>query len=113
MVIPMTLRSKSDLRQSRRYSINTHLKILRSVNGEQKIIPGYARNISTGGIAAFVPAQLTIGERLEIQFAFPGFPESLTVAGVVRTVERWQHGIEFIKLDGATERMIAELSSRL
>ena len=112
-MVTMALRSKSDLRQSRRYSINTHLKILRSVNGEQKFIPGYARNISTGGMAAFVPAQLTIGEKLEIQFAFPGSPESFTVAGVVRTVERWQHGIEFIKLDNAIERIIAEYSSRL
>ena len=109
----MALRSKSELRQSRRYSINTHLKILRSVNGEQKIIAGYARNISTGGMAAFVPAQLAIGETLEIQFAFPGFPENLTVAGVVRTIERWQHGIEFIKLDNAIERIIAEYSSSL
>ena len=107
------LRSKSDLRRSRRYGINTHLKILRSVNGQQKIIPGYARNISTGGLAAFVPTQLTIGERLEVQFAFPGFPENLTVAGVVRTIERWQHGIEFIKLDNATERIIAERCSRI
>jgi hypothetical protein len=70
------LRSKSDLRRSRRYGINTHLKILRSVNGQQKIIPGYARNISTGGLAAFVPTLLTIGERLEVQFTFPGFPEN-------------------------------------
>jgi PilZ domain len=109
----MVLRSKSDLRQSRRYGINTHLKIFRLVNGEQKIIPGYARNISTGGMAAFVPAQLAIGETLEIQFAFPGFPENLTVSGIVRTIERWQHGIEFIKLDNAIERIIAEYSNRL
>jgi len=109
----MALQLKSDLRQSRRYSINTHLKILRSVNGEKKIIPGYARNISTGGIAAFIPAPLPIGERLEIQFAFPGYPETLTVVGVVRTIDKWQYGVEFINFENATERIIAERSSLL
>ena len=108
----MALRSKSDLRQSHRNGIHTHLKIFRLVNGEQKIIPGYARNVSTGGIDAFVPTQLAIGETLEIQFVFPGFPENLTVFGIVRTIERWQHGIEFIRLDSATERIIAERSRR-
>jgi len=101
---------KSDLRQSRRYSINTHLKILRIVNGEKKMIPGYARNVSKGGMAAFVPTRLSMGEKLEIQFAFPGCSEKLTVAGVVRTIDKWQYGVEFINLDCTTARIIAERS---
>jgi hypothetical protein len=100
--------AKSHLRKARRYNINTHLKILKSLNGQKKVIPGYARDISKGGMAAFVPAQFAIGERLEIQFAFPGFHENLTVAGIIRTIDKCQYGIEFINLDRTTERIIVE-----
>ena len=106
-------RRKTGLRQSRRYSINTHLKILRLVNGAKKIIPGYARKISEGGMAAFIPAQLLKGETLEIEFAFPGFHERLVVHGIVRSTDKFQYGVKFINVDDATMRTIGERSSLL
>jgi PilZ domain len=106
-------RRRTGLRQSPRYRINTHLKILRFVKGAKKIIPGYAQKISEGGMAAFIPAQLSMGETLEIEFAFPGFHERLTVHGVVRTTDKFQYGVKFINVDDATMRTIAERSSLL
>ena len=104
---------KTGLRRSRRYSINTHLKILRFVNGAKKIIPGYARKISMGGMAVFIPAQLSRGETVEIEFAFPGFKERLAVHGVVRSTDKFQYGVKFINVDDGTMRTIGERSSFL
>src|SRR5258708_37763770 len=109
----MASRRKTGLRQSRRYRINTDLKIFRFVNGAKKIIPGYARKINEGGMAAFIPAQLSKGEKLEIEFTFPGFHERLTVHGVVRTTDKFQYGVKFIHVDDATMRTISDRSSLL
>jgi hypothetical protein len=89
------------------------LKILRFVNGTKKIIPGYARKISAGGMAVFIPAQLSRGETLEIEFSFPGFNERLAVHGVVRSTDKFQYGVKFINVDDATMRTIGERSSLL
>lgn len=93
--------AKSNLRRTPRSAIHMHLKIYRTIAGEKKLIPGYARNISEGGVAAFVPGHLAADERLEVQFTLPGTKTELTVKAIVRTVERFQYGLEFVRLDEA------------
>lgn len=100
--------AKSNLRRTPRSAIHMHLKIYRTIAGEKKLIPGYARNISEGGVAAFVPGHLATDERLEVQFTLPGTKTELTVKAIVRTVERFQYGLEFVKLEEGVRQLIAE-----
>ena len=104
---------KTDLRQSPRYKINTHLKISRAVNGVTKIIPGYARNISEGGIGAFVPGQLSIGETVAIEFAFPRSKTIIAVRAVVRAIDRFHYNLEFVGLDETARQLIADCGALL
>lgn len=101
------LKPKRTKRRSPRAKINMHVKIWRRVNGEKKLVPGYSRNISQDGIGVFIPAQIPVGENVELQFRLPGLSTEFTVHAVVRGVAKFQHGMEFTSLDGAMKRLLA------
>ncbi|HEX5433009.1 MAG TPA: PilZ domain-containing protein [Candidatus Angelobacter sp.] len=98
---------KANLRRSPRSPINMHVKIFRTMDGERKLIPGYARNIGEEGMAAFIPAQLLTDEGLEVQFTLPGSDQQLTIQATVRTIDRLQYGLEFTRFDHMTRNIIA------
>jgi hypothetical protein len=99
---------KRNLRRTPRMGINMHLKIFRTIGCEKKLVPGYARNISEGGLAAFIPAQVFMDERLELKFTLPGTDRELTVTAIVRLIEKFQYGLEFARLDEIARNLIAE-----
>lgn len=101
------LKPKRNNRRSPRTKINMHVKVWRRINGEKKLVPGYSRNISQDGIAVFIPAQLAVGENVELQFRLPGLTTEVTVHAVVRGVNKFQYGMEFTSLDGGMKRLLA------
>jgi hypothetical protein len=101
------LKPKRNNRRSPRTKINMHVKVFRRIKGEKKLVPGYSRNISQDGIAVFIPAQIAVEERVELQFKLPGFSTEVTVHAVVRGVNKFQYGMEFTSLDGAMKRLLA------
>ncbi len=100
--------AKRNLRRTPRSGINMHLKIYRTIAGEKKLVPGYARNISEGGLAAFVPGHLSVDERLQVQFRLPKTNTELTVTAIVRTIEKFHYGLEFAKLEEHARQLIVE-----
>jgi hypothetical protein len=101
------LRPKRNNRRSPRAKINMHVKVWRRIKGEKKLVPGYSRNISQDGIAVFIPADLGVDEKVELQFRLPGLSTEVTVHAVVRGVNKFQYGMEFTSLDGAMKRLLA------
>ena len=98
--------AKLDLRGSDRRKINIHLKISTTVDGVTKLIPGYARNISDSGMGAFIPAQLPLGQAVEIEFSLPRSSQNITARAVVRAVNKFHYGLEFIALDEASKEQL-------
>jgi len=101
------LKPKRAKRRSPRAKINMHVKVWRRVNGEKKLVPGYSRNISQDGIAVFIPAQIPVDEKVELQFRLPGLSSEITVHAVVRGANKLQYGMEFTSLEGAVKRLLA------
>jgi hypothetical protein len=101
------LKPKRNNRRSPRAKINMHVKVWRRIKGEKKLVPGYSRNISQDGIAVFIPAQLAVDEKVELQFKLPGFSTEVTVHAVVRGLNKFQYGMEFTSLEGAMKRLLA------
>ena len=101
------LKPKRAKRRSPRAKINMHVKVWRRINGEKKLVPGYSRNISQDGIAVFIPAQIPVDEKVELQFRLPGFSTEVTVHAVARGVNKFQHGMEFTSLEAAMKRLLA------
>jgi PilZ domain len=101
------LKPKRNNRRSPRVKINMHVKVWRCIKGEKKLVPGYCRNISRDGIAVFIPAQLAVDEKLELQFRLPGLSTEVTVHAVVRGVNKFQYGMEFTSLEDTMKRLLA------
>jgi len=101
---------KRNLRRSSRVKANFQLEVICNVNGERVLIPGYARNVSSEGIGVFIPANLGIDEKLELQFTLPKSELELTLKGIVRAVDEFFYGIEFLGLDAATKRLLRAFS---
>jgi PilZ domain len=95
-----------NLRRSARVKTNFQITIRFAKNGESIAVPGYARNICGEGIGAFIPADLEIDQKLELQFTLPGSNRELMVRGIVRAVEEFHYGIEFMELDANSRRLL-------
>ena len=102
--------SKLDLRGADRRKINMHLKISTTVAGARKLIPGYARDISDSGLAAFIPAQLPLGHLVEIEFSLPRSSQNVIARAVVRTVNKFHYGLEFIALEEAAREQLRNVA---
>jgi hypothetical protein len=103
-------KSSRNNRRSPRVKINMHVKVWRRAKGEKKLVPGYSRNISQDGIAIFIPAEISAGEKLELQFTLPGLSKQITVHAVVRVVNKFQYGMEFTSLDSTMKRLLAAVA---
>src|SRR5947209_18767784 len=104
--------SKADLRSSPRHKINIHLKISARMNGATRVIPGYARDISDSGVAAFIPTQLSVGHTVDIEFSFPGFGQTVSPLAIVPAVNKFQHGLDFLGPEqAARQRLHRHLAS--
>jgi c-di-GMP-binding flagellar brake protein YcgR len=66
---------------------------------------GRSNDISEGGIGAFLPASLTIGQNCALQFNLPG-GESMHVTGRVRTRASFRYGFEFATLSSRQREQI-------
>ena len=99
-------------RRSPRAKIAMHVKVWRMVLGKKKLIPGFSRNICQDGIAVFMPADIPLHEKLELQFTLPGSSREITVHAIVRGINKFQYGMEFTSLDGMSKQLLGALVAR-
>jgi len=99
-------------RRSPRAKISMHVKVWRIVKGQKKLIPGFSRNICQDGIAVFMPADIPLHEKLELQFTLPGSSREITVHAVVRGINKFQYGMEFTSLDSTGKQLLGALVVR-
>jgi len=86
--------SRTGPRGSQRRKIHTQLKVSAVANRVTRSIPGYERNISATGIAAFIPAQLRVGGAVTIEFTFAGSGQTFSMQGVVRGIKKLPYGMK-------------------
>jgi hypothetical protein len=111
MAAPVRAARKS--RRSPRAKISMHVKVWRYLKkGNKKLVPGYARNICQDGMAVFIPADIAVDEKLELQFTLPGSSREITVQAVVRGIHRFQYGMEFTSLDPTSKQLLAAMAVR-
>jgi hypothetical protein len=98
-----------NLRRSPRARIDIVLKVWRHLDGEKQLICGRTRDISEHGIAAQVPADLEINEKVELQFTLPGSTNAITLKATVCAANERHYGFEFNSVDRLTKRTLGAL----
>jgi c-di-GMP-binding flagellar brake protein YcgR len=89
-----------------RYSIDQRLISLH-VESNPVAAGGRLWNISEGGAAIFVPAELEIGTNAEIQFRLAADAEVLRLRAVLRNRVGFRCGFEFVGLNSRERNQIA------
>jgi PilZ domain len=108
MISATSTGERQDMRRSQRHKINLHVMVSTLVRGINKLIPAYGRNLGEGGMCVFVPAQLSLGDVVDLAVQFPGAETKTVVRGRIRGVERFNYSIEFTSVDERTRQLIAD-----
>ena len=104
----------NERRQASRYSVEARLRARVRCSGATRTVHGQGSDISTGGMAVYLPYELAVGETIELEFALPYASEPLKVLAVVRSRRSYQYGVEFTNLSAgvlsAIKRACASLA---
>ena len=87
-----------DLRRNPRYKLDVRVRlIIRNDKGNQ-VIHGRGTDISETGMAIFVPHQLSVEDRAEMEFTLPYSRQPQRVIVHVRNRSGYRYGVEFMTL---------------
>jgi len=70
-------------------------------------LSAHCKDLSEGGIAVLVAAELTPGEVASLVFSLPGASEPWTVRAVLRHRRGYHYGFEFLSLSGQQSNALA------
>ncbi len=82
-------------RRWERFEVEARVKISVTRKGEKFTFSGTAHDISSGGMALFLPTELATGETITVTFALV-FSTQLILQGVVRNRDSFEYGVEFL-----------------
>ena len=98
-----------NLRRSPRARIDIVLKVWRHRDSEKHLVCGRTRDISEHGIAAQIPADLEMNEKVELQFTLPGATSAISLKATVCAANERFYGFEFNSVDRLTQRTLGAL----
>jgi PilZ domain len=87
------LDDRAYLRRWPRYKIDARLKVLVA---DASPAFGRANNLSFGGMGAYIPCAIPVGEQIVLEVNFPHSPSEVKVKAVVRSAEGFRYGLEFV-----------------
>jgi c-di-GMP-binding flagellar brake protein YcgR len=85
------VRLRTDLR------VKLHMRI----NGETTFIFGMCNDISEGGMACYIPADLHVHDRVDIEVVLPYGRRPIVVTAEVRNRNSFRYGFEFVGIQDA------------
>jgi hypothetical protein len=102
--------SYSKTRRWRRYKVEVRVKVVLANRGA---VYGQGSDISEGGMALFVPAELELGQTIQAELMLPYTREKAMLRGVVRSRDGFRYGLEFSVLSDHEKLLIARVCKAL
>jgi hypothetical protein len=86
----------STIRRWPRCPVNLGLRVCITApfGNEYRLANG--RDVSQGGMAIYLPAELELGDTIGVELLFPGSQEQMTLSAVVKNRLGFKYGVEFI-----------------
>lgn len=79
-----------------RYKVDLRLKVVLSHHGGRNFTFGQGSDVSEGGMAAYIPAELEVGEVVQIEVTLPYSTELVVVRAEVRNKNGFRYGLEYV-----------------
>jgi len=101
------------VRRVPRYSIDVAVRVSLVKNAQKQTFSGRGSELSEAGMAAYVPAELNLGDRVSIEMMLPYSREALSLVAIVRNRSGFRYGMEFKDVTDAQRQNILRTCSAL
>lgn len=81
-----------------RYAIDVQVRAVVKSAGQSRTLRGRGSDISIGGMALYMAADLVIGEVIELEVTLPYATAPFNACAVVRSRRSYQYGVEYVNL---------------
>ena len=103
----------SGVRRSQRYRVNFPIKLFALVQQRRCVFQGRSHDLSEAGMAIYIPAELEVGQIVQIEFLIPDSSQRLGVTALVRDCSGFRCGVEFVNLTPQEQKVLTACCSRL
>jgi c-di-GMP-binding flagellar brake protein YcgR len=83
-------------RLAARYTVDLRLRAQVRVENKPKTVHGQASDLSLGGMAVYLPLELPVGDKIEIEVTLPYTTAPAKIDAVIRSRRSYQYGVEFV-----------------
>ena len=96
-----------------RYAIDVEVRATVKSAGQSRTLRARGSDISIGGIALYIAADLVIGEVIESEVTLPYATAPFNARAVVRSRRSYQYGVEYVNLSPAARATIQRACASL
>lgn len=83
------------MRRWTRYPVSLSLRVRVPTESGQEFMLAHGRDVSQGGMAVYVPAELEVGNIVLLELSFPGLQQPIALSGAVKNRTGFKYGVEF------------------
>jgi c-di-GMP-binding flagellar brake protein YcgR len=97
-----------EARRWTRHKIDVRLKVSFLNDGKDTAAFGRANSLSLGGIGAYIPCSIPVGETVSLELTFPHTSTEARLRAVIRSCEGFRYGLEFVEISNRIQEMIVQ-----
>ena len=105
--------TRTSVRRSRRFRVNLPIKLFAVVQQRRGVLQGRSHDLSEAGMAIYIPAELQVGQIVQIEFILPNSSQRLGITGLVRDCSGFRCGVEFLNLTATEQKVLTDCCDRL
>jgi hypothetical protein len=83
-------------RRWKRFRVELRIKVTSERNGQRAFAFGQGSDVSEGGMAAYIPAELDLGEMVDLEVKLPYAKEMVRMKARVQNRSGFRYGLEYI-----------------
>jgi|SRR5689334_4492492 len=101
------------VRRSARYRVNIPIKLFAVLQQRRCALQGRSHDLSEAGMAIYIPAELQVGQMVQIEFVLPNSSQRLGVTALVRDCSGFRCGVEFLSLTPTEQKALTDCCDKL
>lgn len=94
------------IRRWTRFKVDVRLKLTYTKDGKQTIAYGQGSDVSEGGMAAYVPVELTKGDLVDLEATLPYVKLPIKMRAEVRNRNGFRYGVEYTRISDADKETL-------
>ena len=92
-----------------RYKVDVRLKVTLPQTPQssgRNFTFGQGSDVSEGGMAAYIPSELNVGDVVGIEFVLPYAKETITIRAEVRNRNGFRYGLEYVLISSDHQQLM-------